>query len=325
MIINIPSAQAYENIGIECLLQAYTNIYEVDNNKAIEGLDRKTLWQYHLIVLRTSIVLIHQGVESILKANIANKTPLLLIDSKRSDWKTLPESADEDFANFYTIGGEDLIRTFYACSPPSTISPDFPNHFKRIRDERNKIVHGTGGSVIDPDEVLKLILSTFTFIFGQDSFWVEFKRKFSNHPGHEIGADQIEFEAEFLFLHLDYLIKYLGKGQLNNHFRVDLKCKKYHCPECSNLNYIGLGIEPPMWAFLDPNEPTSTNIYCLICGYDYDVERIDCNREDGVQCPGNVIFTEEDATIDEETGEIEDPAEKVCLTCFETQSKVIPS
>lgn len=63
----------------------------------------------------TAVVLIHQGLEGLMKSEICKKTPLLLIDRKRSDWKTLPDSTDGSFSEMNTIGGDDLLRTFYAC------------------------------------------------------------------------------------------------------------------------------------------------------------------------------------------------------------------
>src|SRR5689334_5325339 len=148
MFTNIPSSEDYKNVGVECLVQAYKNIFSVDNGELLPGVSREDIWKYHEIVLRTSIVLIHQGIESLLKAEVARKSPLLLIDQKRGDWKTLPESGDDNFADLYTIAGNDLLRTYYACIPNNSISPDFIIHFENIRIKRNKIVHGIGGEEI---------------------------------------------------------------------------------------------------------------------------------------------------------------------------------
>jgi len=62
MITEIPTAEEYENAPIECLVQAYNNIAQVDNTLTNET-PRDEIWKYNQIVLRTAIVLIHQGVE----------------------------------------------------------------------------------------------------------------------------------------------------------------------------------------------------------------------------------------------------------------------
>lgn len=84
MIKDIPNSDEYKDVAIECLIQAYNNIYNVDNTLNNET-PREEIWEYNQIVLRTAIVLIHQGLEGLMKSEICKKTPLLLIDRKRSD------------------------------------------------------------------------------------------------------------------------------------------------------------------------------------------------------------------------------------------------
>ncbi|WP_428663469.1 hypothetical protein [Runella sp.] len=315
MITGIPTSDDYKAIGIECLLQAYTNIYEVDTSKTMKNVPRREMWGYHAIVVRTSIVLVHQGIESLLKAKIAETTPLLLIDQKRGDWKTMPNSSEQNFSDLYTISGEDLIRTYYACIIPGSVSEEFQAHFETVRIARNRIVHGVGGKLLSPDEVLKLILWTFTYLFGQDGFWACFKAKFDNHPGHDANADEIEEVEAFLYDNLDYLEFVLSKRELNRHFIIDITKRRYFCPECVGGNIIKMGIDGPIeaskWAFLSPNEPTSTAVYCLSCDQTSEVKREDCNQIiKGKQCKGNVLYIENEA---EETS--------LCLTCLGSQNE----
>lgn len=333
MIKNIPRPQDYENVGFECLVQSYKNIYQIDNGELIRDVPREEIWQYNIIVLKTSIVLIHQGIEAILKAKISRKSPLLLLEQKRSDWKTLPTSDDIDFVDMYTISGEDLIRTFFATLNDNEIDDDFRTHFEKVRVVRNKIVHGVGNEEIEPEEVLKLILWTFTYLNGKGSFWEAVQDKFYDHPGHVVGDSDLEFEEIQQYNHLDYLEALLGKGELNNHFEIDLKSRRYYCPDCSGRdgvlveedqdgNVVNVEANPTSkWAFLKPNEPNSTNIFCLVCKSNFGVERTDCNGEEGKPCKGNVIYLEEEAEIDEETGEVYEEEVKLCLTCMDNQKK----
>ncbi len=328
MFTNIPNANDYKNVGIECLVQAYKSIFSIDNGELRPDVSREDIWKYNEIVLRTSIVLIHQGIESLLKAEIARKSPLLLIDQKRADWKTLPNSGDENFADLYTIAGNDLLRTFYASIPVNTISDDFISHFENIRIQRNKIVHGVGGDVINPDDVLKLILWTFTYLLGKDSFWKSYKDKFYKHPGHDIGDIELEDEEIQQYVHLEYLESIVGKGELNNHFNIDLKARRYYCPDCTARSGIvvsdtGSIEENPggKWAFLLPNTPESTNIECIVCSEIFEIGRKDCNAIEGIACQGNVIYLDEEGDTDEDTGKVNEQDTYICLTCMKVQKK----
>ncbi|MBO0360450.1 hypothetical protein J0X19_20985 [Hymenobacter sp. BT186] len=328
MLTAIPNPDDYKNVGIECLVQAYKSIFSVDNGEMRHGVERGQIWKYNEIVLRTSIVLIHQGIELLLKSEVAKKSPLLLIDQRRGEWKTLPNSGDESFTDLYTIGGNDLLRTFYACIPANSISEDFITHFEDVRVKRNKIVHSIGGEEISPEDVLKLILWTFTFLLGPDSFWESVLDKFYNHPGHEVGDEELEFEEIQQYIHLVYLEGILGKGELNNHFKVDLKARRYYCPTCT----AGGGVlvkgddsveEYPSgkWAFLSPNAPDSTGLECLVCRESFDIERKDCNPTEGEPCKGNVIYLDEPGETDEDTGEVYEEDSFICLTCMRDQHK----
>jgi hypothetical protein len=334
MIKNIPRAKDFENVGFECLVQAYKSIYQIDNGELIPNVTRKNIWKYNTIVLKTSIVLIHQGIEALMKSGIAAKSPLLLLGEKRSDWKTLPGSADIDFADMHTISGDDLIRTFFAITKSGEIQDNFTVHFEKVRVLRNKIVHGVGNQEIEPEEVLKLILWTFTHLYGKGSFWRALQEKFYDHPGHEVGDSDIEFEEAQQYYHLDYLETLLQKGELNNHFEIDLKSRRYYCPECTGKegvfvqedekgNVIDINANPTSkWAFLSPNKSDSTNIFCLICQGNFSVDRGDCKGEDEKECKGNVLYVEEEAEIDEETGEKYSEEVKICLTCMDIQKNI---
>lgn len=282
---------------------------------------------------KTSIVLIHQGIEALLKSKISKKSPLLLLEQRRSDWKTLPGSDDIDFTDMYTISGEDLIRTFFATLNEGEIEDNFRAHFEKVRVIRNKIVHGIGNDEIKPEEVLRLILWTFTYLNGKGSFWRALQDKFYDHPGHLVGDSDLEFEEIQQYSHLDYLQALLGKGELNNHFEIDLKSRRFYCPECTGQdgilvqqdqdgNVVNVDTSPTSkWTFLRPNNPDSTNVFCLVCQRNFEVERNDCNGEEEKACKGNVLYLEEEADIDEVTGEVYDEEVKLYLTCMDIQKK----
>lgn len=329
---NIPKPIDYKNHGFECLVQAYKNIYQIDNGELIPDVPREDIWQYNTIVLKTSIVLIHQGIEALVKSEIIRKSPDYIIDKKKYDGK-IPEGENIDFTSLYTISGEDLINTFFKVIKKDTVSKKFGNHFEEVRSMRNKIVHGINHDEIAPKEVLQLILWSFTYLFYKGSFWRALQDKFYDHPGHLVGDSDLEFEEIQQYRHLDYLEALLGRGSLNKHFEVDLKSRRYYCPDCSGRdgiyvehdnegNVITVDEYPTSkWAFLKPNKPESTTIFCLVCKSHFGVERIDCNGEKNTDCRGNVIYLEQEAEIDDDTEEIYEDEIKICLTCMDEQKK----
>jgi hypothetical protein len=156
-----------------------------------------------------------------MKSRIAANSPLLLLDQKRSDWKSLPESEEQSFTDLFTISGNDLIHTFYAVIGTEPVDSNIVELFENIRLKRNKIFHGIGDENITPENVLVTILSSFTYLLGKDSFWENLQDKFYSHPGHLVGNPDLEFEEVQQYDHLDYLEKVLGKGELNKHFSID--------------------------------------------------------------------------------------------------------
>lgn len=210
MIRDIPNSDEYEDVGVECLIQAYDNVWNVDNALTPET-PRTKIWNYNQIVLRTSLVLIHQGIEALLKSQICRESPLLLIEKKRTEWKSLPNSIDESFSEYNTIAGDDLLRTFYACVDSKKIHEDFLNHYEEIRTKRNKIVHGIGKEKLSPEYILILVLNSFTFLLGKDSFWDSVMHKFYSHPGFQHDDSYVVWQESNQYMRMEYLAIFLGK------------------------------------------------------------------------------------------------------------------
>jgi hypothetical protein len=74
--------------------------------------------------LSTSLILVYQAMESLMKARVCVISPLMLLDMKRTDWPTMPDSGDKDFNELFTIGGESLQRTFFAILSPASIAAE---------------------------------------------------------------------------------------------------------------------------------------------------------------------------------------------------------
>ncbi|GAB3535985.1 hypothetical protein GCM10027443_25680 [Pontibacter brevis] len=129
MITNIPTGSDFEKAAKECLIQAFQLIYKTDEEIDVfssNSLDIPdfaenefnenyfSFWLHKQSVLRTTIILIQQSHELFMKGAIAQVSPLLLLENKRTEWPTLYKHHDKDFNSLYTLNAESLLHTYSA-------------------------------------------------------------------------------------------------------------------------------------------------------------------------------------------------------------------
>ncbi|MFT3932833.1 MAG: hypothetical protein QM726_04380 [Chitinophagaceae bacterium] len=308
MITNVPNQSDFEQVAKENLTQSFTLLFRVyesfiqrDEQELSDEVSNEELWKYNTGTVRTSLILVHQALEGLMKSEICKESPLLLVDKPKKDWPSLPNSENKDFDSLYTIGGEALLNTF--CAINTHIVKDAPliEFIEDVRLKRNQAVHGTGTPDVSPQFILNSILKTFTIWFGKDYWHKQLKQNIYDNP--LFGYFDDEFESALSFKFLDFAKIIIGKNELSKHLSVNIHSRAYFCPACKrNLenNYEELKSK---WAFLVPNKPNSTNVVCTNCEQSFTVYRMDCGIGD---CKGNVLY---DDTEDEGT--------RVCLTCFE--------
>ena len=299
MITNIPKVKDFENVAKQCLTQAFNIVFEEDRHFVYdEGLPRDKFWEYHLAHLNTAIILVYQGIESLLKSQICSESALLLIELKRQDWPTGPVSDDKDFNDLFTISGESLTKTYSATLKGTNIDNSLVNFIEEVRIARNRIMHGASHNIITPEYVVEIILKTFNYFLGKDSWWNTTRELLINNPIFGIYNEDYE-EADFIE-RLDYVEELIGKGKFDRQFEMNLKCRRYLCPWCwDSLGQEGQDLESS-WGFLIPQKTRNvTEIECLNCQRKNTVIRKNCAD---VGCKGNVIFENKDKT-------------EICLTC----------
>jgi hypothetical protein len=180
--------------------------------------------------LSTSLILVYQAMESLMKARVCVISPLMLLDMKRTDWPTMPDSGDKDFNELFTIGGESLQRTFFAILSPASIAAEVNQLIERTRLTRNKIVHGVARDHLTPKSIVEIILNTFTFFFGKDSWWTTMREFEKSSP--TFGYFDSDFEDAAAINMLDYAKSVIELAELKLHFNYDLKVRRYYCPWC---------------------------------------------------------------------------------------------
>lgn len=301
MIKNIPNTSHLLNIGRNCISKAILNIADsyteyTENKKeyGLMGVDFEELLALNYLHINTSIVLLHQGMEAYMKALISRDSPFLLIDEPYDNWPVLPLSKDRDFNSLFQIGGAKLIRIFFAVySETEVLSPTLYELFEKIRILRNTIVHADPTNKIDTKDVLASALQLLK-VFEKKDILNTLRDNFSSNPLIKDNDDRkINFGSKIAALEA-----IIGKSELGRHVDVDLKARRYHCPNCSMRRSEPL--EEHKYTFLAPNDPASILTECLVCGNQHLIKREKCLHLD---CLGNVIF-------------ITRENDNLCLTCF---------
>jgi hypothetical protein len=310
MILNQPTKAEFEKVAIENLTQAFHLLFEVydkydqyDDEVVRSEVSMEDMWVHHNGTLRTSLILVHQAIEGLMKGSICRTSPLLLIDKPRRDWPSLPEAEDKDFDALYTIGGESLLTTFCAVNPVVSITAELIRFIEDIRQKRNQAIHGTNVVGISAPYLLQRILTTFTIWFGPDVWHKELKKNLIENP--LFGYYDADVEEVISYKYLDFVEDLIGKTELGKHISFPIKGRSYFCPACKNAMSSDYGELESKWAFLNPNLPTSKNVSCINCHANFAVVRTNCDSE---KCRGNVVFP--DPTY---------PESILCLTCYKEQ------
>ncbi|HEY6142513.1 MAG TPA: hypothetical protein VIV55_03670 [Flavobacterium sp.] len=294
MIKNLPTYEEFEEVSKECFIQAFNLLFKVyedyesyDDEVVREEVKIEELWKYNSGTLRTSTILLHQGIETFMKGTITRTSPLLLLEQKRSDWPTLPTSKDKDYDTLYTIAGENLLHTFCAVSDKITPTNELIDFIEKVRQKRNKAIHGASKVTDSAIALINDILQAYTYFFGINK-WFEDLKKF-NIENPLFGYFDWDFETILSYKYLDFLEATIGFKKIQAHISFDLCGRRYFCPTCKYEIEHKDGELKSKWAFLKPNTPESKEVYCVNCGHENEVIREKCSDEN---CLSNVLDTD---------------------------------
>lgn len=303
MISNIPDYQDFEQDAKGCLIQAFESVFKIysgykdyDDENIYEEVPLNEVWKHNKVTLKASIILLHQGIEAYMKGTIAKNSAYLLLEQKRSDWPTLPDSINKDFNTMFTIAGENLLHTFCAVNS-NKLDSETIKFIENIRQNRNKAIHGASTILSDPSNIIHDILKAYTYFFGKDQWFNDIKTWTQSNP--LFGYYDWDFESIQSYKYLDFLDAIIGIKQLKKFFNFNIIGRRYFCPTCLHTVQSKDVNLCSKWAFLHPNKPFSTIVYCINCNFNHEIERSDCNKKD---CQGNVI-----------------DMDGICLTCCQAK------
>jgi hypothetical protein len=307
MIVDVPTPDDFNASGTDFLNIAWGMIVDLSFNLKTRqeiwgGFDEVAddYWKAAQRPLATALSLVQQGTEFLLKGHIATISPYLLLSGDPSSWPSKCHEREVRFSEFKTIEAQDLIRA-YNTVKNQRLPPEFQTRYENLRSKRNTIMHSVDPNLrIQPKNLLIEILEICHYLIAPKA-WIKTRKDFIDKAPSSLINDLETILGDF-FQEIDHVIRLLQPAELDKYFCFNKKLRRYICPDCYRevADYFPDDTMPKL-AQLQPNQPTSTSLYCFVCNKVINVSREDCRNED---CPGNVISVE---------------PWRLCLTCVSYQ------
>ncbi len=290
MIKNVPSqedftdsAVTYFNIAWDFVIKLISVLDDSELEFSdSDGKIKKEYWRAAQKQLSTALALTQQGVEFMLKGYICSISPYLLISRNPRDWPSKSNTINTNFSEFRTMDAQDLIKVHDTVSKKK-IPKAFKEQFEKLRRKRNICLHTVDRkSTITVKEVLISILQA-SYDPTLESNWFEIRRYYLSQSPETIAYSD-EYVYDQLLKEAQSVIGILDNKQTQYYFNFNKRQKKYSCLNCSwQCENFDANMK---FAQLRPNDPHSTHIYCFVCNYTSDVNRLKCENTD---CKGDVI------------------------------------
>ncbi|WP_315753979.1 MULTISPECIES: hypothetical protein [unclassified Bradyrhizobium] len=290
MIVEVPTADDLKDAAINSLNLAWTIVVglvgELDNAQVADwdsgGEVADEYWQKSQPSLANALILVQQGFELLLKSRIAAVNPFLLLSREVRDWPA-SDKKDISFAEFRTVDAADLIKLHNSVCTDQ-LETSFVELFGLVRRRRNQVIHhGKDRRPISVTELLEAIL-TCVGRLAPSIQWMKQRLEYKNNDYLAVAYSN-DFVTEIVCHEAQTLVGLLGASSLKKFFGFDKKARRYFCPECANAAEM----DRYALAHLQPNNPESTHLFCIVCDDRYVVERRKCKEKD---CKSNVISDE---------------------------------
>ncbi|GFM34261.1 hypothetical protein [Desulfovibrio subterraneus] len=297
MIDNIPTAQDFHDSGKELLAYAWDivasllmdlkEVYPPDFED-----EEREYWEASKRHLNTAVSIMQQGTEFLLKGEIANVSPYILIAGNPSSWPTPYSDAKLHFNEFRTIDSQDLIKVHDTVCERE-MPKDFTSNYNNLRIIRNVIMHSVKKDItltaIDIIETVLYIHNTFL----KNESWLQLRLDYlSRKPNHLLGGN--DYDIDIMCIETELIIDLLPPSVVKKYFNIVKSRRAYLCPKCYNDAKKDFDFESKL-ARLTSRSKDCTTIYCPVCDETHNVIREKCSS-----CPGNVLSDE-----------------GICLTCEE--------
>lgn len=295
MIIDVPSHEDFEESGVDLLNLAWDMVMslalELDNAHHFDPeIEDVEFWEAAQKPISTSLALVQQGTELLLKGRIAEVSPFLLIAGSPNEWHKSCDKNDTPFADFRTIDAQDLIRTHNTVAS-KRLPEDFVQKYENLRRLRNTIMHTVDKRIKKEFvEVFLTILEVFDNLVEPQGWFAARSIYLEKHPSTiSYSGDYADFR---LVREAMELVKILKPSETTKYFGYSKRKRSYICLNC--LSYCSDTDTVPHTAQLKPNTPESETVHCFVCLTERAITRKECKAEG---CKSNVIDVEEDVCL----------------------------
>lgn len=222
--------------------------------------DIEEFWELGRPKLITSLALVQQGIELLLKGCIAEVSPYLLL-SVRS-WDKFAKQ-DTSFSQFHTIDAQDLIKV-HDTVREQRLSEDFKRRVGELRQHRNIAFHSVSKSITV--EVSQVLFAVFEAVENLN-----------------IGKRWLKIHTDFLekvpispFTHLEYdvrsrmmtemkiLTEQFSPKDIERYTGFRVQEKSYQCPLCERAAFK-LGGNPNFAQIITDKAGSANFLYCFCC------------------------------------------------------------
>ena len=292
MITDIPDEAEFHEVGLSLLNLSWdgaasllTRIYgEFTPDYDDEMHDEYWAAARHPLAL--SLATAQQGAEFLLKARIVAVSPFLLFTSFPEKLPKDCHKKNTSFSDFLTINATDLMRVHDTCAP-TRLPPEFVNSFNELRRQRNAIMHTVDRRLdIQVEKLISAILMIH-FYLCPGKRWIDARvQGIQNSPIAKLYPDSNE-TAAMLSSEFSLVCELLTPKEMKKFFGFSKSRRLYLCPYCRHV-FPDMDLMP-LTSHLEPNNSTSTNLWCFVCDNNQKVTREKC---DDPKCSGNVIDDE---------------------------------
>lgn len=266
MIIDVPTHDDFETFGNGYLNLAWEKLSaspleaddldDIEERRALGCTDeelRRQQQRGHEADLRwaaTTLVVVAQAFEFLIKGNIAEISPFLLTDP-RTIANTASRLRKENNGRETAIPFSalrthdiDLLLGIHndIVAPTKRLSPGFKNDYETLRRERNRVAHvATRSHNLPPAELLRLMLRLYTSMHGNGA-WIRLrKRSIVDDPNVTRNSEYgMYYEARYY----SNVLPHLTREEAVQFLGVDNNSELHPCPNCLHFDLGGIEDQP---------------------------------------------------------------------------------
>lgn len=275
MINNVPTAESLYSSGKECFNLSWTMVYELlqdlevaEEWNDIEREQKNNFWMAARRKLLAALTIAQQGVELVLKGDIAKVSPYLLI----SKFEESAKKEGCDFSDFFTINEKNLIKV-RNCVSDSSLADSFVTKYEKERKLRNEVMHLETKDYKSASDIEKLAIEILEYIlnvckvFFPSEKWINNRFQYLENSTDHYIYDESDSQLQICY-ELNSIIKVLSPTSVKTYFGIDPKKKGYYCPNCYfNCDHNNGEMDEVKLARLI----SKTELYCPACGKSFKV------------------------------------------------------